>query len=95
MLNSNELLKIINDQLTTVAVDRQPNGLYEPIRYVLSLGGKRIRPMLMMLAYNMFRDDPQSILYPACGIEIYHNYTLLHDDLMDNADIRRGHMTVH
>ena len=95
MLNSNELLKIINDQLTTVAVDRQPNGLYEPIRYVLSLGGKRIRPMLMMLAYNMFRDDPQSILHPACGIEIYHNYTLLHDDLMDNADIRRGHMTVH
>lgn len=95
MLNSNELFKMINHQLSTVAVGRQPVGLYEPIQYVLSLGGKRIRPMLMMLAYNMYREDPQHIINPACGIEIYHNYTLLHDDLMDNADIRRGHMTVH
>lgn len=95
MLNTNELLEIINQSLATVAAGRQPQGLYEPIRYVLSLGGKRIRPMLMLLAYNMYKDDPQTIINNACGIEIYHNYTLLHDDLMDNADIRRGHLTVH
>ena len=62
---------------------------------MLSLGGKRIRPTLMLLAYNLYKDDPESILMPACGLETYHNYTLLHDDLMDNADLRRGQPTVH
>ena len=62
---------------------------------MLSLGGKRIRPVLMLLSYNMFKDDPESILSSACALETYHNYTLLHDDLMDNADLRRGHETVH
>ena len=65
------------------------------MRYVLSLGGKRIRPTLMLLAYNLYKDDPETILMPACGLETYHNYTLLHDDLMDNADLRRGMPTVH
>ena len=59
------------------------------------MGGKRIRPVLMLLAYNLFKDDPENILMPACALETYHNYTLLHDDLMDNADLRRGHQTVH
>ncbi len=95
MMNSNEILKLINDYLDHIRYDRKPEGLYEPIKYVLSLGGKRIRPTLMLLAYNMFKDDPQSILPSACALETYHNYTLLHDDLMDNADLRRGHMTVH
>ena len=95
MMNSNEILKLINDYLAHIRYDRKPEGLYEPIKYVLSLGGKRIRPTLMLLAYNMFKDDPQSILPSACALETYHNYTLLHDDLMDNADLRRGHMTVH
>ena len=54
-----------------------------------------MRPVLMLLAYNLFKDDPQTILSSACGLETYHNYTLLHDDLMDNADLRRGHETVH
>jgi geranylgeranyl diphosphate synthase type II len=62
---------------------------------VLSIGGKRIRPVLMLMAYNLFKDQPEDILMPACGLETYHNYTLLHDDLMDNADLRRGHETVH
>ena len=95
MMNSNEILKLINDYLDHIRYDRKPEGLYEPIKYVLSLGGKRIRPTLMLLAYNMFKDDPQSILPSACALETYHNYTLLHDDLMDNAELRRGHMTVH
>ncbi len=95
MLNSNELLLMVNDQLRRVAENRRPESLYEPIKYVLSIGGKRIRPILMLLSYNMYKDDPESILSTACALETYHNYTLLHDDLMDNADLRRGHITVH
>lgn len=95
MLNSNEILQLINDYLENLRFDRKPQSLYEPIKYVLDIGGKRIRPTLMMLAYNLFKDDPESILSSACALETYHNYTLLHDDLMDHADLRRGHLTVH
>ena len=95
MYSSKEILQKVNQYLDALPYDRRPESLYEPIRYVLSLGGKRIRPVLMMLAYNIYRDDPERILMPACAIETYHNYTLLHDDLMDNADVRRGHQTVH
>lgn len=95
MHTSDQILKLVNDTLDNLAYDRKPSSLYEPIRYVLSLGGKRIRPVLMLLAYNLFKDNPESIIMPACGLETYHNYTLLHDDLMDNADLRRGHETVH
>lgn len=95
MLNSNEILQKINERLDTISGDRKPETLYEPIRYVLSIGGKRIRPVLMMLTYELFRDNSEDIIIPACAIETYHNYTLLHDDLMDNADLRRGHQTVH
>lgn len=94
-MENEKLLNLINDYLSTITLGRTPPGLYEPIRYVLSIGGKRIRPMLMMLAYGMYKDDPESILPQACGLETYHNYTLLHDDLMDNASMRRGHATVH
>jgi geranylgeranyl diphosphate synthase type II len=92
---SNEILKSVNDFLDQLPYERKPQSLYEPIRYVLSIGGKRIRPVLMLMAYNLFKDQPEDILMPACGLETYHNYTLLHDDLMDNADLRRGHETVH
>ncbi|MBR6264246.1 MAG: polyprenyl synthetase family protein [Prevotella sp.] len=95
MLNSSELLVLINDYLDNIKYEREPKSLYEPIKYVLSLGGKRMRPTLMMMAYNLYKEDPESILPAACALETYHNYTLLHDDLMDNADLRRGHLTVH
>ena len=95
MKTSDQILQLVNDKLGSLPYDRRPASLYEPIRYVLSMGGKRIRPVLMLLAYNLFKDDPESILMPACALETYHNYTLLHDDLMDNADLRRGHETVH
>lgn len=94
-MTSQEILKLVNNHLDSLADERQPRHLYEPIEYVLSLGGKRIRPTLMLLAYNLYREHPEDILMPACGIETYHNYTLLHDDLMDQADLRRGHETVH
>jgi len=95
MLKSDEILRIVNEGLETLTYDRRPMSLYEPIRYVLSLGGKRIRPVLMLLGYNLYKEHPEDILMPALGLETYHNYTLLHDDLMDNADLRRGHQTVH
>lgn len=95
MKTSEEILRLVNDYLAQLPYEREPQSLYEPIKYVLSMGGKRVRPVLMMLAYNMYKDDPESILPSACALETYHNYTLLHDDLMDNAALRRGHETVH
>ena len=95
MNSSNEILQKVNDCLAALPYDRQPSSLYDPVKYVLSLGGKRIRPVLMLLGYNLWREHPEDILMPAIGLETYHNYTLLHDDLMDNADMRRGHETVH
>lgn len=95
MLTADEILSKFNEYLDGLPYDREPKGLYEPVKYVLSMGGKRIRPSLMLMAYNMYKDDPESILPSACAIETYHNYTLLHDDLMDNAGMRRGKQTVH
>ena len=95
MLNSSEILKLVNDFLAQLPYERKPKSLYEPVEYVLSIGGKRIRPVLTLMGYNLWKEDPERILMPAVGLETYHNYTLLHDDLMDNADMRRGYPTVH
>ncbi|MCR4604051.1 MAG: polyprenyl synthetase family protein [Prevotella sp.] len=95
MYNADDILNKVNEALEALSYDRQPASLYEPVKYVLSMGGKRIRPVLMLLGYNLFKEEPTDIMPQALGLETYHNYTLLHDDLMDNADIRRGHMTVH
>ena len=95
MFTSNELLSKVNDFIANLSYDRKPESIYAPIKYVLSIGGKRIRPVLMLLSYNLYKDNPESILMQACALETYHNYTLLHDDLMDNADVRRGMPTVH
>ena len=95
MYSADEILNKVNLFISNLPYHRRPESLYEPIKYVLSMGGKRIRPTLMLLAYNMFREDPERILMQAVALETYHNYTLLHDDLMDHADLRRGHETVH
>ena len=95
MKTADELLEMVNHFLANLPYDRKPSSLYEPIRYVLSMGGKRIRPTLMLMAYNLYKENPENILMNAIALETYHNYTLLHDDLMDNADVRRGHQTVH
>lgn len=95
MYSSEEILAMVNQGLDALHLERQPFGLYKPIRYVLSIGGKRIRPVLMLLAYNMYKDDLQRALPAAVAVETYHNYTLLHDDVMDRAEVRRGKPCVH
>lgn len=95
MQTPEELRLLVNNYFKQLPYERQPRSLYDPIRYVLSLGGKRLRPVLMLMAYNMYREHPETIIEQAIGLETYHNYTLLHDDLMDNAPIRRGQPTVH
>lgn len=95
MFAAPELLERINSHIAGLQFARTPQGLYAPVTYVLSMGGKRIRPVLMLMAYNLYQEDIDRIFNPATGIEVYHNYTLLHDDLMDRADRRRGKETVH
>ena len=92
---AHELLEKVNAYIKQMPYARPPMGLYEPISYELSLGGKRIRPVLMLMAYNLYKEDVDTILPQAVGLETYHNHTLLHDDVMDQADMRRGKPTVH
>jgi len=87
--------KMIDQALASIAYPAQPEGLYTPISYLLSTGGKRMRPVLLMLVSDMYGGDTATALQAAIALETYHNYTLMHDDLMDHADMRRGHETVH
>ena len=93
--SSLQLLNKVNAYLEQMPYSRPPKGLYEPIAYELSLGGKRIRPVLMLMAYNLYKEDVEVILPQAAGLETNHHHTLLHDDVMDHADMRRGKPTVH
>jgi geranylgeranyl diphosphate synthase type II len=95
MLQVNQAQDIINKRISDLCYPASPERLYEPIRYVLRLGGKRIRPVFTLLACNLFSDDVVRAVEPAVGLEIFHNFTLLHDDIMDRADMRRGNLTVH
>ena len=95
MYTGAELLQQVEQALAALPYDRVPQRLYDPVRYVLSLGGKRVRPVLMLLAYNLYKEDVASIMSVALGVETYHNYTLLHDDVMDRAEVRRGKPCVH
>lgn len=95
METSTDLIDKINQYIASLDYHRDPEGLYAPIQYVLSIGGKRFRPALMLMAANLWKDKVDGLLPAATGLEIYHNFTLLHDDLMDKADRRRGHLTVH
>ena len=76
MKTADEILSMVNEFLANLPYERKPKSLYEPIRYVLSMGGKRIRPTLMLLGYNLFKDNPEKILMNAVALETYHNYTL-------------------
>ena len=91
----NEIRQIFNEKLESLNWNIEPLGLYSPIDYVLSLGGKRIRPVSVLLASQLFDNDAEKALYPALAIEVFHNFTLLHDDIMDKADKRRNQPTVH
>lgn len=90
-----EVLDIVNANIDTIKFETKPESLFEPISYILSLGGKRVRPALSLMSYNLYKDDLTRIMPIALAIEIFHNFTLLHDDLMDKADMRRGKPTVH
>lgn len=95
MLTATEIQDKVNAYIASLPYERKPKSLYDPIEYVLAAGGKRIRPSFVLMAYNLFHDDVDRILPVATALETYHNYTLLHDDLMDKADMRRGRPTVH
>lgn len=90
-----ELQQQVEQAIANIKWIQEPNGLYEPIDYVLSLGGKRIRPVLTLLACKLFSDQNEQALSTALAVEVFHNFTLLHDDVMDRADTRRGKPTVH
>ncbi|RDV14377.1 polyprenyl synthetase family protein [Pontibacter diazotrophicus] len=85
----------INHTLSTLRYGEHPVELYEPIRYIMALSGKRIRPLLVLLAAKMYHDDVDKALLPAAAVEVFHNFTLMHDDIMDKAPLRRGEQTVH
>ena len=88
-------LKLIEEGLSAYDFGKKPAMLYDPVRYVISLGGKRLRPVLTLMACNLFDDNYKKALSPAMAIEVFNNFTLLHDDIMDNAPLRRGCPTVH
>ncbi|MFV0391707.1 MAG: polyprenyl synthetase family protein [Paludibacteraceae bacterium] len=95
MLSFDKTLQLINSEIKNLNWNRSPIGLYEPIGYILSLGGKRVRPAVTLMACNLFTNDVSQAMKPALGLEVFHNFTLLHDDIMDKADMRRGKPTVH
>jgi geranylgeranyl diphosphate synthase, type II len=90
-----KLEHLIQELPDHIAIGKSPKELYEPISYILNLGGKRIRPLLSLLAYGLYQNNPETILKQALAIEVFHNFTLMHDDIMDDAPIRRGKSTVH
>jgi len=95
MITLKQAQKTINDSINKLQFDSKPKELYEPIIYTLKLGGKRIRPALILLGCNLFSEDIKPAIFPAIAYELLHNFTLMHDDIMDNANIRRGKQTVH
>ena len=95
MKTLSEIQLILAREIEKIKLSQEPQGLYAPIKYTLAQGGKRIRPALTLLACNLFSDDIQKSISPALGLEIFHNFTLLHDDIMDKANVRRGQPTVH
>ncbi len=96
MYSLKEQEAIIARAICNLKFVKEPAGLYEPLEYMMSIGGKRIRPRLCLAAYNLYSDDiGDNIISPALALEIFHNFTLLHDDLMDKSDMRRGNPTVH
>lgn len=90
-----EAQKLIENQIQNISIPDTPTELYEPVRYVMSMGGKRIRPALVVLACDLFAGAVEPAIIPAIAIEVFHNFTLLHDDIMDRSPLRRGKPTVH
>ena len=95
MHTQQQITQIINEALQQIQTNPNVDRLYQPVRYAIANGGKRIRPILMIMAYNLFRQDIHRIIDNAIAMEVYHNFTLLHDDVMDRAEMRRGKPCVH
>lgn len=96
MYTLQELKEIVTKGLSALDFNREPSDLYNPLGYMISIGGKRLRPVTCLMTYNLFSDRIEKpVLYPAMALEVFHGFTLIHDDIMDKADIRRGQPTVH
>jgi len=95
MYNPSELRDIVDKTLINLSYNSEASRLIDPVKYILSLGGKRIRPVLALMACNLFNDKIDDAVFPAAGLEVFHNFTLVHDDIMDKAPVRRGFPTVH
>lgn len=95
MYTIKQLLEVFESKLSAYEFPTAPHRLYDPVNYILSLGGKRIRPVLVMAAYNLYKEDVEYAFEAGMAIEVFHNFSLLHDDIMDEADKRRGQPTVH
>jgi len=95
MYNHSELKEVVDKALTNLSYNREAFRLTDPVKYILSIGGKRLRPVLSLMTCNLFSDKIDEAVLPAIGLEIFHNFTLVHDDIMDNAPVRRSFPTVH
>lgn len=93
--NTQAYLNHLNKTLADWESAKHPIELYEPIRYIMQLEGKRMRPLLTLMAYAMFKEDIRTVIRPALAVEVFHNFTLVHDDIMDQAPLRRGEKTIH
>ncbi len=86
---------VLQEYLDNAVVHNEPTQLYDPIKYILSLGGKRLRPVLTLMVSDFFGNDFKKAIHAALAVELFHNFSLIHDDIMDNAPLRRGKKTVH
>ncbi len=91
----NRYITLINQEIEKLDLNKRPADLYDPLRYVLEMDGKRMRPLLTLMAYTMYQAHPEDIIKAALAVEFFHNFTLMHDDIMDDAPLRRGQSTVH
>ena len=96
MITEAQIEKTITELFSNIKFTAEPAGLYDPLRYMIEIGGKRVRPRLCLLTYALFKDElNDDILAPASALEVFHSFTLIHDDIMDNAEVRRGVPTVY
>lgn len=96
MITEAQIEETLKEMFSSIEFTNEPEGLYDPLRYMMGIGGKRVRPRLCLLCYSLFKDEfTEEILQPAAALEVFHSFTLIHDDIMDKADVRRGVPTVY
>ncbi|MCX6322259.1 MAG: polyprenyl synthetase family protein [Bacteroidia bacterium] len=95
MFNQSDLKNLVDKSIINLSYNTEAGKLYDPVKYILSIGGKRLRPVLALMACNLFNDKIDEAVIPATGLEVFHNFTLVHDDIMDQAPVRRNFPTVH